>query len=158
MIEQEAHVVKINGDQAIVTMQNRSACQGCELSGGCGIGSLGKLLGQRVRAFAITNRHQLKAGDHIVLGVADHFYIYASLLMYLFPLLGLFVFALFAHLLFGATEWVNVLAALLGFVAGLFVASILAKNDYFAGMKPRFLRSVIPLQPEKSVSSSCGAP
>jgi len=145
VIEQQAYVVTLQGEQAIVAMKNTSGCQSCDLKGGCGIGSLGRLLGHRERSFAITNRHKLKVGDGIVLGVADNFFVYAGVLMYLLPLFNMFGFALIANTLFDATEWVNVLAALAGLIFGLNLSAGLAKKNFFSGMQPRFLRRQIDL-------------
>ena len=145
MIEQQAYVVKLQGEQAIVAMKNNSGCQSCDLKGGCGIGSLGKLLGHRERSFSISNRYKLKVGDSIVLGVADNFFVYAGLLMYLLPLFCLFGFSLIANVLFEATEWLNVMAALGGLIIGLNLSAGLAKKNFFSGMQPRFLRRQMDL-------------
>ncbi|MBC8210692.1 MAG: SoxR reducing system RseC family protein [Gammaproteobacteria bacterium] len=151
MIEQQAYVITLQDEQAIVAMQNDTGCNSCELKGGCGIGSLGKLLGHRETSFAIDNCHQLKVGDTIVVGVADNFFVYAGVLMYLLPLLSLFGFALTANYLFDASEWINVMASLGGLVFGLKLSAQLARKDFFRGLRPRYLRrqiSQISIKPD----------
>jgi len=140
MIEEKALVVKLQGRNAVIEMQRQSACQSCELSGGCGTGSLGRLLGYKPLALSIPNRHKLKVGDKIIIGMLEKYFNIAGFLMYLFPLAFLFAFGLMANYFFNATEWINVLASLFGLASGLLMTARLAKKKFAQNMRPHFIR------------------
>ena len=140
MIKEQALVVELLGEYAVIEIQRQSACQSCDLKAGCGTGSLGRLLGYKPLALSILNRHKLRIGDRIIIGMPEKYIHIAGLLMYLLPIGCLFLFALAANYFFNATEWINVLASLSGLVFGLLVISRLAKKDFAQKMKPQFIR------------------
>ncbi|MDJ0834077.1 MAG: SoxR reducing system RseC family protein [Gammaproteobacteria bacterium] len=140
MIEELAIVKRIEGDRAVIEVMRQNACQSCELSGGCGTGSLGKLLGQRKVSFTMRNEHGLKIGDRVVIGLPDRSYLTAGFIVYLLPLLSLFLFAGLTDFLFGSIEWVNVLSAVVGLGLGLLWAARLANHNYARDFQPHFIR------------------
>ncbi len=140
MIEEKAVVVALLNGQAILEAKQKNACQSCELSGGCGTGSLGRLLGHKAQNLSIKNDHKLSVGDRIIIGMPEKFFIYAGFLMYLLPLGFLFIFSLVSNYLFMATEWINVLAALCGLASGLVLTVKLSRNSLSDKLQPRFIR------------------
>jgi len=146
MIEEQALVISLQGDQALIEVQRQNACQSCDLSEGCGTGSLGRLLGYKKLALSITNSHKLQVGDHIVIGMPDKYFHIAGFLVYLLPLIGLFCFALVANYLFNGTESVTVLSSLAGLAFGLFFSGRLAKHDLALKLKPQFIRQIYSSQ------------
>ena len=140
MIEERARVVQLQGDRAVIEMQRQNGCDSCELSGGCGTGSLGRLLGHRAQVYTIPNEQNLKAGDHIVIGMPDRSFLLASMLMYILPLLTMLVAALFAQLLLGAGDGVVAATALGGLGLGLFATIRLSASEFARRFQPRFMR------------------
>ncbi|MBT3204771.1 MAG: SoxR reducing system RseC family protein [Gammaproteobacteria bacterium] len=140
MIEEQALVIALRSDQALIEVQRQNACQSCDLSEGCGTGSLGRLLGYKKLALSIPNRHKLQVGDRIVIGMPDKYFHFAGFLVYLLPLLSLFLFGLVANYFFNGAESVIVLASLSGLVFGLMFSGRMAKNDFALKMKPQFIR------------------
>ena len=139
MIEEHARVLEIKDQQAIIQVQRQSACHSCSLEQGCGTGSLGRLLGRKELTFTLHNRHHLKPGDHIVIGLSEDAYLKAGFLIYLLPLITLFLFAAVADVLF-SLEWANVLAAVIGLVFGLWIAARLSGKRYLDEFQARFIR------------------
>ncbi len=140
MIEEHATVLGLQGHLAVIGIQRQNACNHCELNAGCGTGSLGRLLGQRSQQFSIDNTHNLKPGDHIVIGLPDRHYLAASFLMYILPLLMLFVFGLLARLLFGGSETLTTISALAGLGLGIALTIRLSHSHFARRFQPRFLR------------------
>jgi len=146
MIEEQALVKSLQGDQALIEVQRQNACQSCDLSEGCGTGSLGRLLGYKKLALSIPNRDKLQVGDLIVIGMPDKYFHIAGFLVYLLPLIGLFLFALIANYIFNGTEAVTVLSSLVGLAFGLFFSGRLAKHDLALKLKPQFIRQIYSSQ------------
>ena len=146
MIEEQALVTQLQGHLAIIEMQSQSACQSCELSGGCGTGSLGRLLGYRKKSLSIDNNHQLKVGDRVIIGLPEKYFLFAGFIMYLLPLVGLFVFAMISDFLFDATQWINVVASLFGLASSLMLTARLSKKTFASKMKPHFIRKEFSIE------------
>lgn len=146
MIEEQALVKSLQGDQALIEVQRQNACQSCDLSEGCGTGSLGRLLGYKKLSLSIPNRDKLRVGDLIIIGMPDKYFHIAGFLVYLLPLIGLFFFAIVANYLFNGTESVTVLASLAGLAFGLLFSGRLAKHDLALKLKPQFIRQIYSSQ------------
>ena len=143
MIEELAVVKKVQGDQALIEVERQNSCQSCELKAGCGTGSLGKLLGHRRVSLSMPNQHDLRIGDRVIIGLPDRSYLTAGFVVYLLPLLSLFLFAALGDQLFGSIEWVNVTAALIGLAVGILIAARLANHKYARDFQPRYIRHAI---------------
>jgi sigma-E factor negative regulatory protein RseC len=140
MIEEHARVLQLRDKLAVIEIQRQNACQSCELSGGCGTGSLGRLLGQRAQIYTIPNEQNLKAGDDIVIGMPDRSFLLASLMMYVLPLLTMLLAALTAQLIFNASDGAVALIALTGLGLGLYATIRLSASDFARRFQPRFMR------------------
>jgi len=154
MIEERAKVVKLQDNLAIIEMQRQSGCQSCSLSGGCGVGSLGRLLGQRNQVYSIPNQQDLQPGESIIIGIPNGSFLLASLLMYLLPLISLFLFGLVAQLIFHSNDVVTALLSLVGLALGLFLTLRLTSMDFARNFQPRFMRRErdVLFHPESSIS------
>lgn len=146
MIEEKASVISLQGDQAIIQMQRQSGCQSCELSEGCGTGSLGRLLGYRQQNLSIHNDHKLDVGDNVIIGLPEKHFIAVGFLMYLLPLICLFAFAIFANFIFDATQWINAVASLLGLTSGLIITARLSNQTFAGKLQPQFIRQEFPVE------------
>lgn len=148
MIEEQALVKALQGDQAIIQIQRQSACQSCEVNGACGTGSLGRLLGFRPQSLILKNEQNLKVGDIVVIGLAEKHFLHAGFLMYVLPLISLFFFAVLSDYLFSSTQWANALASIIGLAVGLMVTTKLANKTLADRFQPKFVRREFPVASE----------
>ncbi len=136
MIEQKARVTRILDGMAELEVQHEEGCSSCSLHGSCGMGSLGRLLGERKRSLMIPSEG-LRAADRVVLGLPENQLVGAGLILYLTPLFGLFVFALVGNAVSGGSDGWTALSGLSGLFAGLKLARLLALRHE---TRPRLLR------------------
>lgn len=141
MIEQQAKVTHVEGDQVWMTVERQSGCQHCSLSEGCGTGSLGKLMGYKSTEWVFSNRLGLKSGDKVILAIPETSYLLGSFLIYLLPLLTFFLTATIAELIWH-TEWVSILSSILGLAAGLVFSTGLSRRRYATALQPKIMRQV----------------
>jgi sigma-E factor negative regulatory protein RseC len=99
MIEEQAQVVAVEGDQLILQAQTQSACGSCSAKSGCGTSLLSKVVGRKFSRFQATNEINAKVGDTVVVGLAEDALLKGSLVMYLIPIISMFGFALTADFL-----------------------------------------------------------
>ncbi|ESQ10219.1 MAG TPA: Fis family transcriptional regulator [Chromatiaceae bacterium] len=135
MIEQEASVIAVADGSALVDVQRQSSCSACDAGAHCGTSVLAKLFGNgnatRVR---ILDHIGLTPGERVVIGIRNRALVRASLTAYLLPLLTLIAAAGGAEQA-GAGDFGSVIAALVGLLIGLWLASIITGGT---GAKARF--------------------
>ena len=91
MIEEQAVVVGIEHDQAVLEILRNKPCGLCGQTRGCGISVWGRLFGQRNKVFLAANQLNARAGDSVVVGVDEKALLAGSLAAYGVPLLMLLV-------------------------------------------------------------------
>ncbi|MBW1660416.1 MAG: SoxR reducing system RseC family protein [Deltaproteobacteria bacterium] len=125
MIFERAKVVGLDADKAIIAKETSSACEGCHLSGSCM--SAGDV--RCDKTFVALNKLGAKVGDQVEIGLSTGEFFISVLLIYLLPLILLFVgFVLGTHLApfmekrFGAPMDPTAVAVVFGvvFLAGSF--------------------------------------
>lgn len=122
-MEQEAIVVRIEGDQAYVELVGTGqGCGHCHEEGGCQSGILSQIFRQAPRQFRIHNAIGAVTGERVVVLVADGATLRAALLAYLVPALLLIVGALAGTILGGTAN--SDAGTLLGALFGLALAGI----------------------------------
>lgn len=101
MIEEQARVVAIEGDDIWIETQRRSACGQCAANKGCGTAVLGRVLGVKRNIVRILNPSDTKVsiGDEIIVGIQEQALVRGSLAIYIVPLLMLFLFGYLGELL-----------------------------------------------------------
>ncbi len=120
MIETEAIVVKIEHAVAYVQAERKSSCSGCGESN-CGTSVLANYFGQKAPLYRASNEVGAKVGDRVVVGLDESALFKGTLLLYLFPLLLLFVGAVAGSALAVSAEvkdGYSVAGAFIGLVAG----------------------------------------
>lgn len=143
MMEQEAIVARIEGDQAYVEVAGAgSGCGRCHEAGGCQSGVLGQIFRQAPRQFRMANSIGAAPGERVVVMVADGAMLRAALLTYLVPVVLLIIGAFAGTLLGGAAS--ADAGALLGGMLGLAVAvaagHVIHKGPAGEAMRPILLR------------------
>lgn len=147
MIEQQAKVIMVEGDQLVLEAQVQSSCQSCEVKSGCGVSVLSKWVGKKFTRFQAKNTVDANVGDQVIVGLSESALLQGSLMIYFLPLLGMILFALAADLLFAAGSSHDLMVAASAF-AGFGVALIMCRsflaNDRLKGdLTPVVLRKVI---------------
>ena len=147
MIEETAIVVAIEGEQALLQTQRRSACQSCSVKQGCGTSVLAKVVGTRSTQISVKNHLQARVGDEVLLGIEENALVQGSLLVYALPLVMMLVFAVAGEWLAQTLGWEHelfaILAAALGFVVAVFMIRFgLNKTGLKRQIQPHMLRIV----------------
>lgn len=120
MLEENAQVTAVQGDEVWVEAERRSSCSSCAVRGGCGSAALAKVLGQRRSRVRALSDIPLRVGDRVVVGIQEQAVVRGSLAVYAVPLLLLLLGALLGELGASRSLWHNAeLASLLLGVAGL---------------------------------------
>ncbi len=124
MIEAEGVVVKVEGDVAYIQAQRQSSCGGCAKQGeSCGTATLIGFFDRKMPLYRARNQLGVKAGDRVVIGVADRMLFKGVLAIYIPPLLLLVTGAISGNQLAAtpaAADGYAMLGALIGLVAGYF--------------------------------------
>lgn len=114
MIEEPGRVIALEAGAVWVETLRKSTCSSCSANTGCGQGLMDKLgIGRNrglVRALSDLN---LQVGDSVVIGVREELLLRGAFLVYLLPLVCLFIAALFAQWL-GLSEPLVILSGLAG--------------------------------------------
>lgn len=119
MIEEQAVVARLDGEDAEVEVQRRSACGGCGASGSCGISALDRYFGRRISLLRVANDIGARPGDAVVIGLSETAMLRAALAAYLAPLLGLLLGAIGAQAIADALAWSSQAGVILGGLLGL---------------------------------------
>jgi len=119
VIEEQGRVVAVEPGAVWVETLRKSTCSSCSVKAGCGQGLLDQLgaSGRRGYVRALSDL-QLSVGDAVVIGVREDLLVRGSLLVYLLPLLGLFVAAVLAEQMSLSEPWVST-QCVVRFSAGL---------------------------------------
>ncbi|MCW8855639.1 MAG: SoxR reducing system RseC family protein [Gammaproteobacteria bacterium] len=119
MIEEQAIVVALEDTYALLQTQRKSSCQSCSVKKGCGTSVLSKVVGQRSSQIRVANTLDAQLGDTVLLGVQENALVLGSFVIYLAPLLSMFLMAVAGEFWAKAngynSELVAVICALLGF-------------------------------------------
>lgn len=150
MIEQEARVVGIEGDDAVVAIQRQSACGGCSAKSGCGTSVVASLFPGRQQTLHLHNSQHAQVGDRILVGLPESALQRASLLLYGVPLVLLLAGAVVGQS-WGGTEPLAILGGLSGVALGLLVARHLTRHAGNGPMQPVMLKR-LPAETVASIS------
>src|SRR5687768_13337053 len=96
MIEENAIVISLEQDMALLEVVRRKPCGLCGQTRGCGISLWGRLLGHRKNIFKAVNQIDAKPGDSVVVGVEEQALLMSSLTFYGIPLFTMLTGALLA--------------------------------------------------------------
>lgn len=133
MIEQNAVVMKVNGQIALVEVQRQTSCGKCNAKKGCGTGILEESIGRRSMQVQAINQCQAEPGDEVIVAIPEKGFIKSAFMTYLLPLLLMLVGALLAQQIFQAGSEASAdisafLGAGLGFVMALLILKLHAKH------------------------------
>lgn len=121
MIKEWATVVSWRDGQALVSCDVKSSCSSCSSRAGCGSRVLNKLGPQTEHTISVPSAEPLVVGQKVELGISEGSLLTSAMLVYMTPLLGLFVIAAVFQLLFNS-DLAAFAGGVLGGVGGFLVA------------------------------------
>lgn len=121
MMREWATVVSWNNGIATLHSEIKTSCSSCSARKGCGSHMLDKLGPKNAHVMKVASTEPLAAGQRIELGIAEKSLLSSALLVYMTPLVGLFIVAGLFQALFH-TDIAAVSGALLGGVGGFILA------------------------------------
>lgn len=150
MIEEHAIILAVhasgepNGNEqtntATIEVVRKSACGLCGKTRGCGNAFWGKLFAHKAPSFVAENAIGARVGQSVIVGINEQALMKTALLLYMVPLVMLFLGAILSSWLFNNEVLVLVGAAigmLLGFV---WVKAHTAGRQYYQNHQPKILR------------------
>lgn len=121
MIKEWATVVSWQDGQALVSCDVKSSCSSCASRAGCGSRVLNKLGPQTEHTISVPSVEPLVVGQKVELGIGEGSLLTSAVLVYMTPLLGLFVMAALFQLLFNS-DFAAFAGGILGGIGGFLVA------------------------------------
>ncbi|MGZ0749823.1 SoxR-reducing system protein RseC [Kluyvera sichuanensis] len=121
MIKEWATVIAWHNGVAQVSCDVKASCNSCASRAGCGSRVLNKLGPQTTHSISVPSAEPLVAGQKVELGITEGSLLGSAMLVYMSPLLGLFVVAALFQVLFG-TDIAALCGAVLGGVGGFLIA------------------------------------
>ncbi|MCK5718560.1 MAG: SoxR reducing system RseC family protein [Thiomargarita sp.] len=91
MLKEYGTVITVDKQFAMVRIKRTNACHQCTAEKDCGTASLASILGQRNTEIKAIHYGNINVGDQVAIGIKENIFLKSALLMYLFPLLGLFI-------------------------------------------------------------------
>jgi sigma-E factor negative regulatory protein RseC len=131
MIEEQAVVVELQGDRALLEIERSQPCGICGATRGCGISIWGRFFSRRSNRFSAVNQLEAKVGDRVVVGVEEGALFSSAMISYVLPMIFLLGGALLGASFTADTRSSDLYAAL-GACAGLLAGLLLVKY-YSAG-------------------------
>ncbi len=133
MVKELATVVAVDGMVAWVETTRQSSCSSCSSSSSCGTSTLAKVFGSRPFRVEVTNPLGAKVGEQVTIAVSESGLMMGAALLYLIPLLALFLSALLGEWIMVNwlpfnQEWLTVLAGLTG---ALFAVLLMRSKGWF---------------------------
>lgn len=87
MIEEQARVVAVEGDYAVVETQRKSTCGSCSLNKGCGTAVVSKVLGRAPLRLRAVNQVNAAVDERVVIGIDESDLLKGSFSVYVVPLI-----------------------------------------------------------------------
>jgi sigma-E factor negative regulatory protein RseC len=143
MIEEQAEVVAINGDQLVLQAQTQSACGSCSASQGCGTSLLSKVVGRKFTRFQAINNVNARVGDFVVVGIPEDALLKGSLVMYVVPVFAMMIFAILADTSFVESLQHRDLMIAVSAIMGLLSGSLLSRWYFQRRSSVQFFSPVI---------------
>ena len=128
MIKQKATVIAVNETTVWLDTEHKSICSQCQVKQSCGTGLLEDHVGKRFSRIAVDKQVNVAVGKRVQLGIPEKSLLQGAFMMYIIPLMLMFLFAVVAHLLnFG--EAVEFVTSICGLASGFYLVHIQFRND-----------------------------
>lgn len=129
MLEESGRVVNVDVDGVWVETVKMSACASCSARNGCGQSLLASVGQGKRSVICVDNPEALRVSpdDEVVIGIGEHAFMHMSVLLYLVPLVTLFLGALLATM-FALGEPAVIGSGVLGLVLGLVLVRFVSRT------------------------------
>lgn len=127
MIKQPAKVVSYDQNTIWLEAERQSTCSGCQLKQGCGTGLLENHVGKRFSDITVEKKSDVSVGQEVTLAIPEETLLQGAALMYILPLVFMFIFAAVAQALH-LNEAIEIIAGLGGLFVGLYWVRIQLAN------------------------------
>lgn len=135
MMEELAKVVSSAEDGWVsVEVELKSACYSCDNDENCGTAAVSKAFSPKTQSFAVQTQLPVIVGEMVKIGLPESVILKAAALVYLFPLVGFFVFAFLGTFLFERLSLATELTQATDFPSIVF-GSIGAFASWFLGRR-----------------------
>lgn len=147
MIEETAIVESVNHYEVGIVTTRNSACGGCQQKDGCSTSVVAKFFGEKKIHLKVSSQISVDVGDEVIIGVDEKQFLTLTLLTYLVPILGLFMFALLGQWYSNVSQadhefWI-ISFGFVGFVAGVLYNKLYMKHSgLFRYVKPVLLKKI----------------
>jgi sigma-E factor negative regulatory protein RseC len=156
MIEQDALVVAVDGQNVWIETHRQSACGQCSAGKGCGTASMAAFFAKKSSRLHVINTVPIEVavGDKVVIGISEHSLVRGSLTVYMVPLLAMIGFGLMGDYLgrqlatsaVNGSEFISILSVLTGLVCSFLWLKGFAKkkidDDKYQSVLLRRLRDM----------------
>ena len=147
MVEENAKVLKVEGDVVWVQAIQQSACGSCQAQKGCGHSLLAKTGQRQIDLPVARNGLDVSVDDQVVIGVPEQAILKSSMLMYGVPLGAMLVMATLASLM-GLSEGMVILASFISLACGFFWVARYAKGMNIQAWHPKLISKAQASQSE----------
>ncbi len=127
MIEQQAVVTQCDDKTVWVETERQSTCSSCSIKQGCGTGLLSNHVGKRFSQIAVNKTADVQLGQQVKLTIPEQALLHGATLMYLLPLVLLFLFAVVAKTL-NLNEFMEIFAGFSGLFVGFYIVRLRMRN------------------------------
>ncbi|MCH2159895.1 MAG: SoxR reducing system RseC family protein [Oleiphilaceae bacterium] len=127
MASERGIVLELRDQRALIQTQRRSSCQSCQLENSCGQGLISKLGSEKSMEFWVDNSLDAQVGQTVTIDVPDEGLLYASVLMFLVPLIIMLASAGLA-LATTENELFSIFAGVIGLLAGFYFARVKSQS------------------------------
>ena len=128
MIEEQARVLGVDGNNAEIVVEKQPACGACSAKSACGTSLLSRWFPQRRLTLSLRNSINAKTGDTVMLGMDETMLQRNSFLLYAVPIGGLLIGAIVGEHLFLSLGYPAELGAVLFGLFGVIVALIFVRQ------------------------------
>lgn len=109
-----------------LSCEQQTSCSGCASKSHCATGQVTKAIGNKQHAWNLSTQTSLSVGDIVEIGLPEKELLSVASIVYLVPLLGLFLGALLgayiANIAFSGAEWPSIVFGALGaLISGLII-------------------------------------
>lgn len=144
MVKEWATVIRWQKGRVLLRYGSSSGCGSCNARAACGSYALSKLGPNTEHELELEIEQPLVSGQKVEVGIPEGSLLRSAMLVYLTPLLGLFIFAGLAQFLGTEQFWVAISGIAGGFI-GFFTARKLAKHlQEEAAFQPVILQIGLP--------------
>lgn len=129
MIEEIGKVVAVEGNQIWVETQVKTTCTSCKASESCPTSTIAKAFSPKPEHILITAPSPLVVGQQVKIGISEKALLYASLMVYIIPLVAMMLSAAGTMMIFpNIHELLALAVSSLAALAGFWWASAYSKR------------------------------